>query len=277
MHSTNRRLAALTGKSSGFTLIELLVVIAIIAILAAILFPVFAQAREKARQASCMSNIKQFNLGWMQYCQDYDETTMPSQLRSLQAQYFCWAVVIQPYLKNYDAMHCPSAEDTGVSLSYNVNVGFYSPTGVAGSGGPRGVAELPLPAQTPNFIDAQGSRDKDRSLYFGPGAFTTTCWGRSATYNSNGFANSYQYDFAGVQATTRHNQGFNMGFVDGHVKWFKSQGTGTLNTNQHCINDATHNTSSAVCPATTLQVPGLPTDGLDYNSDGIVGTTTVFQ
>ena len=60
-------------KRSGFTLIELLVVIAIIAILAAILFPVFAKAREKARQSSCLSNVKQIMLGVLQYCQDYDE------------------------------------------------------------------------------------------------------------------------------------------------------------------------------------------------------------
>src|SRR5256885_15549422 len=60
-------------KKRGFTLIELLVVIAIIAILAAILFPVFAQAREKARQAACMSNLRQIGLAFAQYVQDYDE------------------------------------------------------------------------------------------------------------------------------------------------------------------------------------------------------------
>ena len=263
------------NRRSAFTLIELLVVIAIIAILAAILFPVFAQAREKARQASCMSNMKQLNLGWIQYSSDYDETTMPSQLKSLQGAYFCWAVVIQPYLKNYDVMHCPSAEDLGPSLSYNINVGFYAPPPApVGSGGPRGVADLPLPSQTPNFIDAQGTRDRDRSLYFNAGL---SCLGRSATYSASGFANSYQYDFAGAQAAGRHNDGSNMGFVDGHVKWFKAQGTNTLNTNQHCINDATHDTSSAVCPAATLLVPGLPTEGLDYNSDGVLGTATTFN
>src|SRR5881275_376122 len=65
---------AIAHRRVAFTLIELLVVIAIIAILAAILFPVFAQAREKARQVSCLSNIKQINLGWQMYMQDYDET-----------------------------------------------------------------------------------------------------------------------------------------------------------------------------------------------------------
>ena len=67
------------GKRSGFTLIELLVVIAIIAILAAILFPVFAQAREKARSVSCLSNLKQAGLAYTMYTQDYDEMTTPQQ------------------------------------------------------------------------------------------------------------------------------------------------------------------------------------------------------
>jgi len=76
---------ARTRSRSGFTLIELLVVIAIIAILAAILFPVFAQAREKARQASCESNEKQIGLAITQYVQDYDETYMPATLSPRQA------------------------------------------------------------------------------------------------------------------------------------------------------------------------------------------------
>ena len=66
------------NRNRGFTLIELLVVIAIIAILAAILFPVFAQAREKARSATCQSNLRQMGLAWHMYFQDYDETTMPA-------------------------------------------------------------------------------------------------------------------------------------------------------------------------------------------------------
>src|SRR5947199_4837052 len=86
-------------KRKGFTLIELLVVIAIIAILAAILFPVFAQAREAARKTSCLSNEKQLALGWLMYAQDYDETfPMSAQLDPRGGQIF-WMSMIDPYIK----------------------------------------------------------------------------------------------------------------------------------------------------------------------------------
>ncbi len=92
----------------GFTLIELLVVIAIIAILAAILFPVFGRARENARRASCQSNLKQLGLGMMQYTQDYDEK-LPSFSFYLQNTVSVdWSLMIQPYLKSMQVMACPS-------------------------------------------------------------------------------------------------------------------------------------------------------------------------
>src|SRR5260370_32950282 len=98
----------------GFTLIELLVVIAIIAILAAILFPVFAQARESARAISCLSNTKQIGLGQLMYAQDYDENIMPNFVTNRwltnQVQQIAgsWHVIIQPYIKNEQILFCPS-------------------------------------------------------------------------------------------------------------------------------------------------------------------------
>src|SRR5438067_87743 len=84
----------------GFTLIELLVVIAIIAILAAILFPVFAQAREKARAISCVSNLNQIGKATMMYVQDYDET-YPCGWGSLDGGRTMWRIVLQPYIQKY--------------------------------------------------------------------------------------------------------------------------------------------------------------------------------
>jgi prepilin-type N-terminal cleavage/methylation domain-containing protein/prepilin-type processing-associated H-X9-DG protein len=99
------------SRTTGFTLIELLVVIAIIAILAAILFPVFARARENARRASCQSNLKQIGLGIAQYAQDYDETMPPGYVKgsnSSSSNAGPWHWLIQPYTKSLQVLRCPS-------------------------------------------------------------------------------------------------------------------------------------------------------------------------
>lgn len=105
-------------ETRAFTLIELLVVIAILAILAAVLFPVFAQAREQARALACLSNTRQIAAGELMYAQDYDETILPAQVTrrngtSLDTQIAgCWTSTLQPYLKNSQIFFCPSYNES---------------------------------------------------------------------------------------------------------------------------------------------------------------------
>ena len=131
-------------KKKGFTLIELLVVIAIIAILAAILFPVFARARENARRASCQSNLKQVALGFKQYIQDYDEL-YPRALATTANQTAnpSWALQLDPYLKSTQIFACPSDSSA-----------------VGGTAGP--------PARTPSS-SRRGAATRSSSASSGPG------------------------------------------------------------------------------------------------------------
>lgn len=132
-----------SSHKKAFTLIELLVVIAIIAILAAILFPVFARARENARRASCQSNLKQIGLGIMQYTQDYDESLPYATLDCCGARQFSgdglfWADVIQPYVKSTQLFVCPSNTRTnspgsGPTSTLQMSYGAVS-NGVSGGG-----------------------------------------------------------------------------------------------------------------------------------------------
>lgn len=94
-------------KNTAFTLIELLVVIAIIAILASILFPVFAQAREKARQITCISNLKQLGIGLMQYSQDVDDNICPPMMGPTGPSAMTWDRLVQPYIKSTAVLACP--------------------------------------------------------------------------------------------------------------------------------------------------------------------------
>jgi len=200
-------------KHRGFTLIELLVVIAIIAILAAILFPVFAKAREKARQSSCSSNAKQLGLAMMQYVQDYDEKYFPRYqpiaVYPAPANAVWWldlpgkANLIDPYVKNTQVGFCPSEAGNRVGYGYsNILIG-----------GTITLAQIQYPAEMIALCDDTFG---GRTLYT-PSQGRTT-WGQNFTKPS------------GLSSTTplvegvnfpfgRHNDGVNVSYCDGHVKW----------------------------------------------------------
>jgi len=138
------------GKTRAFTLIELLVIIAIIAILAAILFPVFAKVREKARQTSCTSNLKQLGLAFVQYTQDNDEKypcgTAPSTDTANYGQGTGWAGEIYPYVKSNGVYICPDDSYEHFSYGYNQNVATGG-TGVV-PGNAASLADFSAPTQT---------------------------------------------------------------------------------------------------------------------------------
>ncbi len=134
-HTLDR--ATRTKLNRAFTLIELLVVIAIIAILAAILFPVFAQAREKARQASCLSNMKQLATGTIMYTQDYDEIYPMSTQQGADGSYWTdgWARTLDPYLKSLGVFFCPNDDDRDPSFAPGVGIS-YAPNSIMPWNGP---------------------------------------------------------------------------------------------------------------------------------------------
>jgi len=191
-------------RARGFTLIELLVVIAIIAILAAILFPVFAKAREKARQASCSSNLKQLATASKMYGSDYDECVAPADMQGL-GGYMIFTNLLQPYVKNSQLFICPSKPGqswTGGTPPYacvqawcvlsNYTVNFCVSQGYTTT---VKEASLTKPAESIEYVDGLCPNAQ-------PTNAATTCYGVDPT---------------------RHNEGANCSYYDGHVKWNKSQ------------------------------------------------------
>ena len=181
----------------GFTLIELLVVIAIIAILAAILFPVFAKAREKARQSSCLSNAKQIGLALHMYVQDYDEMMPP--LYGDVAGLFPWQQLVTPYVKNIQIFTCPSKITAAPftppssfgSYGYNYHWAAYYPS-----------ASLAM-IERPSECVMIGERDN---------IGTAACYFASQASSLSQFSTWYK---------GTHNGGQNICFFDGHSKWVK--------------------------------------------------------
>jgi len=185
----------------GFTLIELLVVIAIIAILAAILFPVFARAREKARQTSCLSNLKQLGLASNMYAQDYDETLHDYATRAPTWVYYRWEPLVYPYLNNLQITTCPSLGRNAVSGTptqgyiggYGYNYYYLSN---------QSLGNIESPAQTVMFCDV-GRQD------------STTSGDYLSAHVNPPHEPTYAYI---TRPDFRHNDQANVAFVDGHAK-----------------------------------------------------------
>ena len=187
-------------RHRGFTLIELLVVIAIIAILAAILFPVFARAREKARQASCQSNEKQIGLALLMYIQDYDEIFMRHCYSTGNS---CWARKIEPYTKNTQLTVCPSWLGS-ISYGYNMSALDNQP-----------LARLKHPTELIMICDSRKLRADD-------GALQAVAF---INHRPNGGGCGWSGCNSADACTSEiHNEGLNICFADGHVKWMKKTG-----------------------------------------------------
>lgn len=224
-------------SKQAFTLIELLVVISIISVLAAILFPVFARARENARRTTCQSNLKQMGLAFMQYTQDFDERLPRMNYHNYSTalnlgQPFGWADVIQPYLKSQQIYQCPSEGTAPHRLPVSAGYTDYWYNSRLQN---RGLASVQQSSLTVMSGDGNGSQTGNTYVgtavytYIGcsintPTAtlppYTTECGGTTIT-DASPISN------LGGDALGRHLDGANFLFVDGHVKWFKGQGTPT--------------------------------------------------
>ncbi len=213
----------------AFTLIELLVVIAIIAILAAILFPVFAKAREKARQSTCASNLKQLGLGFMAYAQDYDEfipgntyrlpanTTAPHDMKCGATAVSWWPIYLEPYVKSKGIYVCPSGTSLGCPFpntprSYAMNVTL---VGCCNPGRPQ--AEITKPAETVLMSD----NGKHYVFGAGGGSYGYFSGNRPADAPTSEAAYWSPVDWPWI--AYRHSDGSNVLWVDGHVKWMKAR------------------------------------------------------
>ena len=204
----------------GFTLIELLVVIAIIAILAAILFPVFAQAREKARQTSCLSNNKQIGLSAMMYIQDYDET-FPAEpwyggnaadgvpvmgSGDPGASPFNYKDELAPYIKGDQVWICPTNIPNGTLRTAPPNLGYHMNGNVITR---TGLSQAAIVSVSSLFI----MRESGRGYVFNRAYLRPI-----PTYCDDVVA----YEQGSTQNYMPHMKGYNLAFADGHGKWFKS-------------------------------------------------------
>ena len=183
---------------AAFTLIELLIVIAIIAILAAILFPVFARARENARRSSCLSNLKQVGIAMMQYTQDNDERYMVADHEDADnngVADYAWFVPLQPYIKSEQVFKCPSLGNETTAPNPNTDYilnGFFA----------HGVSQAIFSQTAQQVMVAERKENED--------VFDYHAWIRDG---------DEQFEFEDNISRDRHFNGSNYLFADGHAKW----------------------------------------------------------
>ena len=243
------------SHKSAFTLIELLVVIAIIAILAAILFPVFARARENARRSSCQSNLKQIGLGLLQYVQDYDEKyptayvnyATPITLGTRSVAYQGWNGMIYPYIKSAQIYVCPSnPQPYDYGYTSGASYGAYTDNGtpiktsyvafasVHGfqAGGRRAPTVLAYPESWASFnsgVSIAQLADSARAVTIGEF--------RRPEYNRDTHIALGQIPASGITSAnvTNHLGTNNFLFADGHVKSMKWTSLYTAQSNMFCV------------------------------------------
>jgi prepilin-type N-terminal cleavage/methylation domain-containing protein/prepilin-type processing-associated H-X9-DG protein len=281
------------SRKVGFTLIELLVVIAIIAILAAILFPVFAKVREKARQTACLSNMKQMGLAFAQYSQDYDEL-YPNGASWYYPGGNGWAGQVYPYVKSTAVFLCPD-DTSGSHSSYAYNSNNTLPTGSSVSG--YTIAKYNTPSKTILLFEVTGNHDAlpdnlsittEDNDTSGSGGISPAGWGASNgggggfnTWAVNGagdywdtntlqfatgyFKNTMTADRVNFAAPTgRHTDGSNYLFADTHAKWMRGAAVSSGTTNP---------TSSDCNTGGSLDGNGVPIAAGPDCSDGTTAAT----
>ncbi len=210
------------NRNRAFTLIELLVVIAIIAILAAILFPVFAQAKESAKKSVCLSNVKQIGLAIQMYGADYDDTLVPDAMAASPFSFTAVQVnaLLDPYIKNRGVWKCPSYPtlETNRTIGMNWNIGRYIVAG--GSTVPYTFSDFQFPAELIAMSDSKPFSYTSTSNYINDPRGGDVC--AAVKDLANGIALDAVKAIAAREPFVRHTgPSSNYAFVDGHAKSFR--------------------------------------------------------